>query len=102
MSHLTGQITHHIDANIDQERDHLIGDLSEAGQLSNVFQVTGVGIALQGRNGGGDRYFTDGELTIGELTKDNAVRREPPEQLANPTVVDWKDNMVRWLGSLGQ
>ena len=49
MSHLTGQITHHIDANIDQERDHLIGDLSEAGQLSNVFQVTGVGIALQGR-----------------------------------------------------
>jgi hypothetical protein len=99
MSHLTGQITHHIDANIDQERDHLIADLTGAGQLSSVFQVTGVGIALQGRNGGGDRYFTDGELTIGELTKGNAVRREPPEDLANPAIVDLKDNIVRWLAS---
>lgn len=30
LSHTTGQITHHIAADIDQERDHLIADLKQA------------------------------------------------------------------------
>jgi LssY C-terminus len=102
VSHFTGQITHHIDGDIDAERDRLLADLSAAGQLINICQVTGVGAAWQGRNGGGDRYFTDGELTIGQLSPGNAVRNDPPEQLASPAVVEWKNNVVRWLRSWGQ
>jgi hypothetical protein len=102
VSHFTGQITHHIDPDIDQERDRLIADLTAAGQLTSEFQVTGVGVAWQGRNGGGDRYFTDGELTVGIVSPGNTVRHEPPEELPNPTVVDWKNNVVRWFGSWAQ
>ena len=98
VSHFTGQITHHIDANIDEERDHLIADLTGAGQIASVFEVTGVGVALR-RNGGGDRYYTDGELKIAEISPENAIRHDPPDQPANPAIVDLKDNIVRWLGS---
>jgi hypothetical protein len=34
--------------------DRVIADLEKAGQLRTVFQVTGVGLTLVGRNGGGD------------------------------------------------
>ena len=64
LSHLTGQITHHIGPDIDAERDGLMGDLVQRGWLAQLFQVTGVGATLLGRNGGGDRYDTDRELTV--------------------------------------
>ncbi len=99
MSHFTGQITHHIDGDIDAERERLMADLTAAGQLTSLCQVTGVGAAWQGRNGGGDRYFTDGELTIGQISPDNSVRDTPPEQLGSPTVVEWKNSVARWLRS---
>jgi hypothetical protein len=68
LSHRTGQITHHIGPNIDAERDQVIHDLTRAGHVESTYQVTGVGPTINGRNGGGDRYFTDGELTVAELT----------------------------------
>jgi len=66
-SHTTGQITHHIAADLDSERDHLIDDLQAAGRIQslewqNDFQPTGVG-----RNGGGDRWQTDQRLPIAVL-----------------------------------
>ena len=99
-SHLTGKITHHIAADIDSERDHVIASLTSAGQLTEVFQVTGVGATLDGRNGGGDRYFTDGELTIGVLSPGNKVRREPPQVLANPTAIQAKNDAMSRLRPL--
>jgi hypothetical protein len=33
LNHLTGQFTHHIDPDIDRERDALIADLTATGQL---------------------------------------------------------------------
>ena len=42
--------------------------LAAAQELTRTFQVTGVGATLNGRNGGGDRYYTDGELTIGVIS----------------------------------
>src|SRR5438309_2280195 len=42
LSHRTGQITHHIDADIDAERDGLFADLGKNGWLTEEFQVTGV------------------------------------------------------------
>jgi hypothetical protein len=64
-SHTTGQITHHIAADIDAERDKLMGDLQRAGQLRQVFWLAGFHRTLAGRNGGGDAYYTDGRLAIG-------------------------------------
>lgn len=68
-SHDTGQITHHIAPNIDAERDTLIQDLTGADTISRTYQATGVGPTSDGRNGGGDRYETDGEMTVGVLKR---------------------------------
>ena len=92
LSHRTGQITHHIGADIDAERDGLFADLGKDGWLIEEFQVTGVGATLLGRNGGGDRYFTDGELTIGVLGKDPSQDKRP-SRLENPVPVQIKDQL---------
>lgn len=102
ISHLTGKITHHIASDVDTERDHVIETLSHAGQLTEVFQVTGVGATLDGRNGGGDRYFTDGELTIGEVSPANVVQKEPPRLLANPAGIQAKNDAMARLRPLLQ
>ncbi len=96
-SHTTGQITHHIGPNIDAERNGLIANLVAIDRLTRIYQVTGVGATLNGHNGGGDRYFTDGELTIGMLaTKTNEVSR--PERLPNPPLVKLKDQLWTAIG----
>jgi hypothetical protein len=66
-SHTTGQITHHIAPDIDAERDHLIGDLERTGELAEVYVVDGFHKVLEGRNGGGDRWHTDGNLSVAVL-----------------------------------
>ncbi|MDX0831930.1 hypothetical protein CN166_00340 [Sinorhizobium medicae] len=71
LSHDTGQITHHIAADVDVERDGLIRDLQAAGQIASTYDIGGVGATMNGRNGGGDSYFTDGFALIG------IVRAEP-------------------------
>lgn len=93
-SHLTGKVTHHIAADIDSERDHVIETLTTAGQLTEVFQVTGVGATLDGRNGGGDRYFTDGEITIALISPANKVQSAPPKLRLNPPAVQAKDDAM--------
>ena len=67
LSHLTGQITHHIAPDIDAERDALMAGLTEAGQLERQYDWPGVGATQDGRNAGGDRYQTDGLMMIGVL-----------------------------------
>ena len=67
ISRYTGQITHHIAPNIDAERDLVIAELSRAGVLMQIYQVSGIGPTINGRNGEGDRYFTDGEITVGVI-----------------------------------
>ena len=64
VSRYTGAITHHIDADIDAERKLLAADLEAAGMVEAKYQVTGVGPTLTGTNGGGDLYYTDGEVWI--------------------------------------
>ncbi len=97
VSHRTGQITHHIAPDVDSERDTLIADLTNAGQLLQVYQVTGVGPTIRGRNGGGDWYYTDGELTIGVLVPGNELSPTPPVELSNPAPVRFKNHIWDWL-----
>lgn len=66
-SHDTLQITHHIAPDVDAERDLVIGELTMAGLLERSYDMAGRGATQDGRNGGGDRYFTDGKATVGVL-----------------------------------
>jgi hypothetical protein len=100
LSRTTGQVTHHISPDLDAERDHVLAELAAAGQLEVESQVSGVGPTLVGRNGGGDRYYTDGEIDVGVLPPGNRVATRPPEQLANPPAValeDWAWSQARPL-----
>ena len=67
ISHLTGQITHHIAPNVDAERDRLMNGLAAAGWLAGRYEWPGVGATSDGRNAGGDRYYTDGMMAVGIL-----------------------------------
>jgi len=67
LSHTTGQITHHIDPDIDAERDNLLSDIQKTGRLEKVFWVSDFQQQSEGKNGGGDPYFTDRRLAVGVL-----------------------------------
>jgi hypothetical protein len=64
VSHTTGQITHHIDGDVDAERDSLIGTLQKAGQPLSVSWIDGFHKVCEGSNGGGDKWRTDGRLAV--------------------------------------
>jgi hypothetical protein len=95
VSHYTGQITHHIAPDIDAERNLLVADLTTAKMLTETYHVAGVGPTLNGRNGGGDRYYTDGEVTIGVLSP--TPRAAPPPMLPDPPAVAAKNAVWAWL-----
>jgi hypothetical protein len=67
LSHDTGQITHHIGPDVDAERNLVISDLTTSGKLSSSYEIPGVGATKEGRNGGGDPYYTDGKALVGVL-----------------------------------
>jgi hypothetical protein len=64
LSHVTGQITHHIGAEVDLERDKLLQDLTSAGQVQTVYWWDDFHVRREGKNGGGDPYRTDGRLAV--------------------------------------
>ena len=63
VSHRTGQVTHHIDPDVDQERNLLWSDVSHQADLRQSW-LDGFQLDLRGKNGGGDPYFTDGRLLV--------------------------------------
>ena len=102
LNHYTLQVTHHIDADIDAdidaERDQIAADLADGGTVEGIYQVTGIGQTFDGRNGGGDRYFTDGEVVVLRLEPDCATRKgAAPEVLPSPPLVEWKNGIWRVL-----
>jgi hypothetical protein len=95
VSHFTGAITHHIDADLDRERDALATDLENAGMVTARYQVTGVGLTLTGRNGGGDPYYTDGEVWILRLVEACQKRTGPVNVIPSPPATELKDEILR-------
>ncbi len=71
LSHTTGQITHHIAPDVDKERDHLFADLQKTGDLAERYAIDDFHKELEGRNGGGDRWHTDGKLFVGIISDVN-------------------------------
>ena len=95
LSHTTGQITHHIAPDLDAERDTVMRDLEQAGWITTTYFVTGIGPTLNGHNGGGDRYYTDGEMAVGVLATPVSGRRTTV--LAEPTPIVVKQQFWSWI-----
>jgi len=96
VSHYTGAITHHIGADIDAERHLLATELEAAGLVDAKYQVTGIGPTMTGRNGGGDPYYTDGEVWILRLVVACRKRTGPATVIPSPSATEIKDQI--WHG----
>lgn len=79
LSHRTGHVTHHISPEIDAERDKLVGDLRDTGQLDALDWVDNFQPDASGLNGGGDPWRTDQRLAIGVLRPETAVAEAAPK-----------------------
>ena len=90
-SHDTGQITHHIAPDVDDARERVIGDLNATRMIRRIEQWPGVGPTLNGRNGGGDPYHTDGEIWAATLTADGAPQAGPAQAITPPLLIQAKD-----------
>jgi hypothetical protein len=80
VSHYTGQVTHYTAPDIDAERNLLTSDLALAKKVVTSYSVSGVGPTFFARNGGGDPYFTNGDIEVSRLVsgcaaEDGARRR---------------------------
>lgn len=88
-SHLTGQITHHIAPDVDAERAFVMDSLADAGRLGVRYFIPGSGPTLTGRNGGGDRYVTDGDILVGVLVAASAPAAQGQIVQAAPPADPW-------------
>lgn len=67
LSRRTGQITHRTGRDVDAERDYLMSQLNATGDLAEVYSKPNFHKQHEGKNGGGNAWFTDGALKIGVL-----------------------------------
>jgi LssY C-terminus len=93
VSHYTAAVTHHIGADLDAERALLAADLENAGMVDAKYQVTGIGPTLAGRNGGGDLYYTDGEIWVLRLVEACKKRDGPAVTIPSPPATEMKDQI---------
>jgi hypothetical protein len=84
-------VPHHISPDIDAERDLLTDDLEAAKVVTSIYEVTGIGPTLDGRNGEGDPYYTDGEIKISVLVQGCDQRSTTVSVISNPPIVDLKN-----------
>ena len=92
-SHFTGQVTHHISADVDAERNFLIHDLKATLRLSLLYEVSGTGPIFWARNGGGDVYHSDGEVEVAVIAPAAAVQTLPAQVLPAPALTSFKDEV---------
>ena len=100
LSRDTGQVTHRISPDVDAERDLLIADLVGAKVVTGLYQVSGVGPTISGRNGEGDPYYTDGEIHVAVLSPDAVPVPVPPVVQPDPLLVQGKNSVWDGLESL--
>lgn len=92
LSRYTLQVTHHIAPDIDAERDYVAVQLERVGMVESLYEIAGVGPTLAGRNGGGDRYFTDGEALVAVLAPECRERsNKAPARPGKPWQRRFKD-----------
>lgn len=67
ISFFTLQVTHRIDQNTDIERDHVVSTVTEGTPEAKVRVLNDFTTGYHSRNGGGDRFETDGNLPVLDL-----------------------------------
>jgi hypothetical protein len=101
-SHYTGAVTHHIGPDIDAERLLVESALQAAGMIEARYKVAGIGPTLRGRNGGGDLYYTDGEVWMLRLVENCARQSAPPLVLQGPAIIEIKDALWQSVAGVYQ
>lgn len=96
LSRDTGQVTHRIAPNIDEERDRVITGLNIAHMVVSIFQMKGIGPTLNGRNGEGDPYHTDGEIWVARLVSGGKEAGRLAQMQPPPALIQIKDNLFSW------
>ncbi|MBX9651732.1 MAG: LssY C-terminal domain-containing protein [Xanthobacteraceae bacterium] len=96
LSRDTGQVTHKIAPNVDEERDQLVEGLNNAGMVTNIYQMKGIGPTLNGRNGEGDPYYSDGEIWLARLVRRGDKAEAGATVLPPPTLIQVKDAIFSW------
>ena len=71
----------------------MIAELSRTGVLMQIYQVSGIGPTINGRNGEGDRYFTDGEVTVGVIRPQAKAEGGLPDRKPSPTAIELKNSI---------
>ncbi|MBS1674714.1 MAG: LssY C-terminal domain-containing protein, partial [Actinobacteria bacterium] len=69
LSLFTLQVTHRIDENTDIERDFVVQSARESDPAVRVRDLADFTTGYHSRNGGGDRFITDGHLPIIDVTR---------------------------------
>jgi len=103
-SHRDAKITHHIAPDIDAERDLLSDNLKDAKVVESTYEVGGIGPTINAHNGGGDSYYTDGEIKFLVLVDGCSRRTATTTELENPPLIEAKNRVwsalakaIRWL-----
>ena len=99
LSRDTGQVTHRIGADIDKARGRLIGGLNNAHMVTAIYQMKGIGPTLNGRNGEGDPYYTDGEIWLARLVNAGQETERLAEMQPAPALIQMKDAVFSWRSS---
>jgi LssY C-terminus len=100
LNRYTGEFTHHIAPNIDAERDGLTDDLKTAKVIEAIYEVSGVRPTITGRNGEGDRYYTDGEVEISRIVPGCNKKTEAAVVLVNPPMVEFKNKTWKAIAGI--
>ena len=79
LSYTTGEVTHHIGPDVDAERDRIANELEKADWAQDVNWIDNFHHRLEGRNGGGDLWRTDGRLAVVVL-KDRSDVQQPDKR----------------------
>ncbi len=79
LSLFTLQVTHKIDANVDEERDHIVKSVGDASPAATVEVLRDFSTGYHARNGGGDAIVTDGDLPIVDLSRVTVPAGSPAE-----------------------
>jgi hypothetical protein len=96
LSRDTGQVTHRIAPNVDEERNRLIDELNDAHMVIALYQMQGIGPTLNGRNGEGDPYYTDGEVWVARLVSGGKQTEKPAEMSPAPLLIQVKNGVFSW------
>lgn len=86
LSLFTLQVTHRIDENTDVERDHVVETARAGDPAVRIRMLRDFTTGYHARNGGGDRFVTDGDLPILEVGDVEVPERDASSPMTAPAI----------------